>query len=152
MKIIAPGITSRKAFSLLEILLVIAAIAILAGIVILALNPAKQLADTRNAERRSDVNAILNAVWTYGIDNGGEMPTAITVTSTEICKTGAECTNLIDLSGLTTGTGSYILAIPTDPKGSSTNGSGYEVMKTSVGRITVSAPHAENQATISVTR
>ena len=58
----------------LEILLVVAAIAILAGIVILAINPAKQLAETRNSERWADVNTILNAVYQYAIDNDGNIP------------------------------------------------------------------------------
>lgn len=141
----------RKGFTLLEILLVVAAIAILAGIVILAINPSKQLGDARNAQRRSDVNTILNAVYQYTVDNSGTLPTAITTTQTEVCKTGGTCSGLIDLSVLTTNE-KYLVALPADPTGSSTNGAGYEIKKSANGRITVVATDAEQSATISVTR
>ncbi|MBN2016051.1 prepilin-type N-terminal cleavage/methylation domain-containing protein [Candidatus Dojkabacteria bacterium] len=142
---------SCKGFTLLEILLVVAAIAILAGIVILALNPGKQLGDTRNAQRWSDVNTILNGVYQYSIDNDGAIPSDITTTQTEICKTGGTCTGLVDLSVLTTNE-VYLVAIPTDPVGETTNGAGYEISRTASGRITVVAPDAEQGETISVTR
>lgn len=141
----------QKGFTLLEILLVVAAIAILAGIVIIAINPGKQLGETKNAQRRTDVNTILNAVYQYAIDNSGTLPTAITNTQTEICKTDGTCTGLIDLSVLTDNE-EYLVSMPLDPTGSSANGVGYEIFKTANGRVTVVAPDAEQGATISVTR
>src|SRR3989344_6003679 len=143
--------TYKRGFTLLEILLVVAAIAILAGIVIVAINPTKQLAETRNAQRRADVNTILNAVYQYVIDTNGTLPATITTTQTEICKTGATCTGLVDVSVLTANE-KYLVSMPLDPTGSSTNGAGYEIKKSANGRVTVVAPDAEQGATISVTR
>ena len=142
----------RKAFTLLEVLLVVALIAILASIVIIAINPSKQIADTNNAQRSVDVNTILNGVYQYAIDNDGTLPASITTTPTDICITDANsCTGLIDLSVLTDN-GLYLVAIPTDPTGASGNSAGYQIEETDDGRITVSAPDAENGDTIQVTR
>jgi len=149
----------KLGFTLIEILLVVAAIGILAGIVILAINPNKQLGDTRNAQRRSDVTTILNAAYQYAIDNNGSVPAGVTngtacgVATQEICKTGGTCTGLTDLSPLVGATAKYLVSIPFDPTGASTNGAGYEIYKdTTTNRITVCAPDAEQSATISVTR
>ncbi|MDZ7611750.1 MAG: type II secretion system protein [Candidatus Moranbacteria bacterium] len=140
-----------RGFTLLEILLVVAAIAILAGIVIVAINPSKQISDTQNSQRSSDVNTILNAVYQYSIDNDGDLPAAIDETQTEICKTDADsCDGLIDLSALTENE-EYIVSIPTDPTGSTANGTGYEISKSANGRVTVVAPNASG-TTISVIR
>lgn len=149
----------QKGFTLLEILLVVAAIAILAGIVIIAINPGKQLGDTRNAQRRSDVTTILNAVYQYSVDNNGTLPASVptndtcaTTATNEVCKMGAaDCTGLVDLSAVTTNQ-RYLVSIPTDPQGATTNGAGYHIARNANGRIVVCAPDAEQGQTISVTR
>lgn len=148
----------KRGFTLIEVLLVVAIIAILAGIVILAINPNKQLADSRNAQRSADVNTILNGVYQYSVDNN-TIPSSITTTSTEICATGAaSCTGLIDLSALTA-SGKYLVSIPKDPQCVSTgnsvcvvNGTGYKISKDSNNRVTVTPVTTENSKTISVTR
>ena len=143
---------SHRGFTLIEILLVVAAIAILASIVIIAINPTKQLGDTRNATRRVDVKTILDAVYQYSLDNNGVIPASITNVATEICKTGGNCAGLIDLSVLTASE-KYVVAIPTDPGGGcNANGVCYRIVKTANNRVTVNAPNAEQGATISVTR
>lgn len=146
---------SQKGFTLIEILLVVAAIAILAGIVIVAINPAKQLGETRNADRKAAVNTILNAVTQYAIDNNGVLPSGIsTTTPAEICATGVattSCAGLVDLSGLTLN-GKYLGSIPNEPQKTNANGAGYMIVRDVNNRVTVSAQFPEQGATISVTR
>jgi prepilin-type N-terminal cleavage/methylation domain-containing protein len=146
---------NQSGFTLIEILLVVAALAILAGIVILAINPNKQLGDTRNSERSTAVSTILNAVYQYSLDNNGTLPTSITTTETEICATGAgSCTGLVDLAVLSNNE-EFLTSIPIDPQCPSVcsaNGVGYTILKTANNRITVNAPDAEQSVTITVTR
>lgn len=148
--------SKQKGFTLLEVLLVIAILAILAAIVIVAINPGKQLADSRDAQRRADVNTILNAVYQYSIDNDGDLPgpSTIPAATEELCRSGSgltpDCTGLIDLSDVTANE-TYLVSLPFDPQETNTNQTGYEIRQTGNGRVTVSAPLAEN-GTISVTR
>lgn len=138
--------SAKRGFTLIELLLVIGIIAILAAIVIVAINPTKQLGDARNAQRRSDVNTILNAVYQYAIDHNGTLPISNTV-EREVCVTDAADCDEVDLDVLT---GSYLVRIPSDPQASGT-GTDYMIVRGSNGRVTVSAPSAEN-TTITVTR
>lgn len=151
---------AQKGFTLLEILLVVAAISILASIVILAINPNKQLGDTRNAQRKADVNTYLNAVYQYSLDNNGNLPASINsnigcvitgAPQANICKTGGSCTGLTDLSVLTASE-KYLVSLPVDPSGGTTNGTNYFVVKDAFNRVTVCAISAENTASISATR
>ncbi|MBL8030237.1 MAG: type II secretion system protein [Candidatus Doudnabacteria bacterium] len=149
----------NAAFTLIEILLVISLVALLAGIVIFAVNPAKQLADGRNAQRKTDVNTILNAIYQYALDNNGSFPASLStnescasIDSNSICKSSASsCTNLTDLSVLTTAE-KYLISIPNDPSNNGDNYTGYYAHRNNNGRVEVCAPAAEQGATISVAR
>lgn len=161
IKIMTKKVSIKAGFTLLEILLVVGIISILAGIVILAINPTKQLGDTRNAQRRSDVLTILNAAYQFSIDNSGYLPASTTLT-TNTCglddEIGVDDASVIDLYAelvVSASDATYLTAMPTDPQATSTAsgaGSGYAIVKTSSGRLTVCAPLAENDAVISVTR
>jgi len=149
--------TLHKGFTLIELMLVIAIMSILVGITVWAINPSKQLGDSRNTERRADINTIVNAVYQYSIDNSGSLPTTtpvISITPTIVCSTtGATCTSAgyVDLGQLTAAE-KYLTAIPTDPSKPTAPSSGYTISKSANGRVTVAATLAENAATISVTR
>lgn len=152
------GTRRAKGFTLIEILIVIGIIAILASVVVIAINPARQFAQARNTQRLSNVNTILNAVYQYAVDNNGIVPAAIPVNSTcatlatnEVCKTGGVCTGLVDLSSLTTNE-IYLVSMPVDPTGATANGAGYHIAQSTNSRVTVCSPDAELGGTISVTR
>jgi prepilin-type N-terminal cleavage/methylation domain-containing protein len=151
----------RKGFTLIELLVVIGIIAILAAIAIIAINPARQFALARNAQRWNDVNAILNAISQQAVDNNGKLYSGITTTpqvigtdttGCDVCtaKTGTSvaCLNL--------GTGilvdKYITAVPTDPNGGTDGKTNYYVLLTSTKRVEVGACEPEESATINVTR
>jgi len=149
---------NKKGFTLIELLIVIGILAILASVVIIAVNPVRQFASARDAQRVSNLQAILNATFQYAAENGGVFPTTIPTSATcattatnEICKTGGTCTGLVDLSVLTTNE-KYIVQMPIDPTGATTNGAGYHIAKSANGRITVCAPDAELVPPISYTR
>ena len=149
-------IKNKLGFTLIEILLVIGIIAILAAVVIVAINPSRQFAQARNAQRSSNVETILNGIYQYATSNTGSLPTAVVTGScstaaNEVCKTGGTCTGITDLSVLTVSE-TYLVSMPFDPTTATTNGTGYFAFKSANGRVTVCAPGAELSATISVTR
>ncbi len=137
-----------KGFTLIELLIVIAIVAILSAVVLIAVNPARQMRDARNVERMAECNAILSAISQYQVDNEA-LPTCVTTDST--CIGTDDVTPCCDLTTDLVD-GGYIAEIPIGP-GATCDAANtcYEVMKTATDRITVSAPGAEN-TTISYTR
>lgn len=140
-----------KAFTLIEVLVVIALIAILAAITFIAINPAKNFADARNAQRSVDVAQILNAVTQYTSEQGnaiGDLGTIPLCTATPAAVGSGVgnvnlATNLVD---------EYIVGIPVDPSTGTAADTGYTICTTANGRVTIAAPDAENGKVISVRR
>ena len=147
---------NAKGFTLIEVLLSITLMGMMATTVIVALNPAKQLANARNAQRKSDIVNILTAINQYVIEHYGYYPAAITNTPTYICKTGksiSDCSGLVDLRVLTDND-AYISSMPTDPLSSTTVSTGYTAFLNDLNgnALTIAAPAAESGVTISVTQ
>ena len=157
MKITARQIDkNQQGFTLIELLVVIGILAVLMGIVLVAINPARQFAQSNNARRANDARQILNALGNYMADNKGATPSAgITSTPTNIKSGGVDiCSTLVP---------TYISALPEDPSINggaaitncgSTYDSGYQISEDSAGRITINVAPANQQLgqSISVTR
>jgi type IV pilus assembly protein PilA len=153
--------SKNKGFTLIELLIVVGIISILAGIVLVAVNPAVQFGKANDTERKSEISSILKAVYEYEASpaSRGALP---------ICSFGAipaptqipECDP--DSSGPATGNGAfegavelgtpadaatydctsvltpfYIKDIPVDPNGSvyDTTGTGYFICQHTAGGI-----------------
>jgi type IV pilus assembly protein PilA len=144
-----------KGFTLIEILVVVGLIAILAAITIVAINPAKNFADTRNTQRSSDVQQILNAMWQYAAEPGhaigdfGAIPLCTATPAVVSALTsGTPPAGTIGLYTLLVDT--YIADIPLDPVGGVAANTGYTVCRTAGNRLQIAAPNAENGKTIVV--
>lgn len=143
-----------RGFTLIELLVVIGILAVLLAITLVAINPQKQFQQANDTQRQSDVNAILNAINQYAVDQKGQLPAGITGSQTAISSTGANlCSALVP---------QYLAALPADPTGATLGApitdcagaynTGYTVATSGNNRVTVIAPNAEQAASISATR
>jgi prepilin-type N-terminal cleavage/methylation domain-containing protein len=62
-------------FTLIELLIVIAILGVLAAGVVVAINPAKRLGDARNAQRKTDLGQMAQAIEAYAVLHSGQYPT-----------------------------------------------------------------------------
>lgn len=161
---------SNKGFTLIELLIVIALIAILAGVVFVALDPLTRFQDARDSSRWTDATAVLSAIKVDQVDNGGYYLTSITnatqdvnymISSTTpasgcnlscdaVIASGNDC---INLQGLVDE--GYLPNLPVSPNGTgswTTEFTGYYLTKNANGSITVGACESENTPAVSVTQ
>src|SRR5947209_10287788 len=103
-------IKKQQGFTLIELLVVIGILAVLLAITLIAINPAKQFSQSNNTKRRSDVNAILNAIDQYAADNAGALPAGIPTAPAVDIGSAAGQANLCDALVTT-----YLAALPADP-------------------------------------
>jgi prepilin-type N-terminal cleavage/methylation domain-containing protein len=155
--------TREQGFTLIELLVVIGILTILLAITLIAINPNKHFQDSRNAQRQSDVVAILDGVYEYEAANTGTTPATLASVSTNsaspspIASSGSgfvnPCADLVP---------TYLADLPKDPSTGSRAGAttcastydtGYTIYKSATSnRFTVTAPAAENSVNVSVTR
>lgn len=145
----------NKGFTLIELLVVIGILAILTAVVLVAVNPGRQLAQARNTARAADVNAILTAITAENADpnSAGGITIPITdctdplVTPLDIYADATGGAGTIDLSPLAP---TYIAALPEDPQDPTPLGAtGYNLCTDATGiRYTVCSATIEPPATV----
>lgn len=150
----------KRGFTLIEILVVIGIIAVLAAVVLVAVNPARQFKLARDSQRVANVTAILNAVGQNIAEHKGIFMCGATVqelpTTPKVIKVDSGGGDAIDISQCLVP--AYISSLPFDPSragafyGSTESyDTGYSLSADATGRVTVTAV-GEITPDISITR
>ena len=91
----------KSGFTLLELLIVVAILGIMATVLVVAVNPGRQLAKARDMNRETDLVAILGTIYQYTSEHSGDLPdtdgdpvTSNFPTSLTCIGTDASCFNL----------------------------------------------------------
>lgn len=151
----------KNGFTLIELLIVIGIVAILLGIVLVAVNPASQFGKANDAERKSELGAILGAVYQFQTSPSARgalpqctvngVPTAIpdcdgagTGGYDGAIQLGTAATNYDCTAALVP---NYLREIPIDPTSTyNASATGYSICKqdvAGVSRVFVIAPGTE---------
>lgn len=148
-------------FTLIELLVVIGVIAILAAIVLVAVNPGRQFSSARDTQRRADLYSTTNAVYQFAAEHNGNLPDTDGEDSTSDFPTTATCIGntapCFDLAAATNEAGTetvvptYIADIPRDPSTGTAADTQYMIFQDANGRVVASAS-GELTTTITVTR
>lgn len=156
-----------RGFTLIELLVVIGILAVLLAIVLIAINPARQFAQANDTQRKSDVNAVLNAIHQYAAENGGNLP-HVGATGAATRLAGGTTYTMVNTTGATdTGVAfcedlvpTFIAQLPKDPQNgtyvSCTSYDGIYTISVATGsgtpRVTVASVSQVTGQPIEVTR
>lgn len=151
-------------FTLVELIIVIALMAVIASAVFIAIDPARRLHAARNSTRWTDVHSIVEAVKTYQTDQGGELPRTPSAIDNDggsvqmIGEGGRDCRTLRTTcrgvtfpseycfaSGLDTDLSPYLKRIPEDPATGTDTETRYTINLDEDGFIVVGACDEEGE-------
>lgn len=147
---------TKSGFTLIELIIVIAIIAILAAAIFVALDPARRFNESRNSRRTTDVQTIHQALQKYQTDNDGvhyEQVDDLTAGQYFVigtCSSGADSTctaqttqsACVDISGLGS---NYLAVVPSDPKTGTDENTDYYLTKDTNGILSVGACDPEKE-------
>lgn len=151
------NIKRKRGFTLIEILVVIGIIAVLAAVVLVAINPSRQFKLARDTQRISNVNALLNTISQniaehHGIFTCGTSPMTLPNVPTVVKSGGSG----VDIASCVVP--AYISVLPFDPSATGAHFASaidydtqYVVYQDAEGRVTASST-GEITPSISVTR
>ena len=156
----------KLGFTLIELIIVVAIIGLLAAALFVAIDPARRIGEARDAQRWSDISAILNAILTYtsdlttlptqvdGTDNKYYVLQGGGVDAAEV--TNYACNEVGVITSMSLGASLvdyYLSSIPFDPHiGTPTSTTGYYFTKSAGGRITIGACEHYQSGSLEVQR
>lgn len=147
----------RKGFTLIELIITVAIIVLLFSAYFFTANPVGQLQLARNDTRGNDLRGIMLALRQYISDQGNETFSCATAGPLPTTSTLIESNGGYNLAACLVP--NYLPVLPVDPSASSAAyvsasnyNTGYAISQNSTDSITLSAPNAELNQTISVTR
>lgn len=150
--------SSKRGFTLVEMLVVIGLIALLSTVVLVAVNPSRQFKMARDTQRTAHISAILNALSQNMAENKGQLVCEGVVKNIPSSSTEMKDSELLgDFAPCIVP--AYLASMPFDPSESTAfydspedYDTGYTIEQDSSGHITLTAPSEISTSSITVTR